>query len=98
MVHNPEFGAALRAMRLSRGLSQQSFDAVTTREHISRLERGLSYPNLRLVCDLAAVLDVHPLSLVTLAFIDHNGGQKPGDIWLQIQSELEAFRFHTSEQ
>ncbi|WP_379058963.1 helix-turn-helix domain-containing protein [Pectobacterium brasiliense] len=51
-----------------RSLSQQSFVNVTTREHLSRLERGVSSPNLTLVCEIARELDVHPMSLLALAF------------------------------
>lgn len=62
------FGAALRKLRLARGLSQQDFTDVVSREHISRLERGVSQPNLEVVEGLAAVLSVHPLSLVALSY------------------------------
>lgn len=62
------FGAALRELRLARGLSQQDFTTVVSREHISRLERGLSQPNLEVVEGLAAVLHVHPLSLLALSY------------------------------
>lgn len=88
MVRNPAFGAALKALRLSRGLSQQSFASVATREHISRLERGLSYPNLLLVCDLAAVLNVHPMSLLALAFTDED--EKPEQMWRRICADLQT--------
>ncbi len=62
------FGKALRKIRIARGLSQQDFMAVVTREHISRLERGISQPNLEIVEGLAAVLGVHPLSLLALSY------------------------------
>lgn len=62
------FGRALREIRITRGLSQQDFMTVVTREHISRLERGLSQPNLEVVEGLASVLGVHPLSLLALSY------------------------------
>ena len=43
------FGMALRELRLRRNLSQQDFAGVVTREHLSRLERGVSQPNLELI-------------------------------------------------
>lgn len=63
------FGAALRELRLRRNLSQQDFVRVVTREHLSRLERGISQPNLEVIRGLAAVLKVHPMSLLAEAFI-----------------------------
>lgn len=86
----PVFGAALKALRLSRGLSQQSFATVATREHISRLERGQSIPNLKLVCDLAAILDVHPLSLLTLAFTSEEDGQGLDEAWRRVWLDLHS--------
>lgn len=62
------FGKALRNIRIARGLSQQDFMAVVSREHISRLERGISQPNLEIVEGLAQVLGVHPLSLLALSY------------------------------
>ncbi|MGE8050017.1 helix-turn-helix domain-containing protein [Pseudomonas monteilii] len=63
-----EFGRALREIRLARGLSQQDFTSVVSREHISRLERGVSQPNLEVVEGLAAVLGVHPISLLARSY------------------------------
>jgi len=71
MEADKAFGVALRALRDQKGLSQQAFVGVVTREHLSRLERGVSQPNLQLVRELARVLDVHPLSLLLSTF-HHN--------------------------
>lgn len=63
------FGMALRELRLRRNLSQQDFAGVVTREHLSRLERGVSQPNLELIRNLSEVLNVHPMSLLAQTFI-----------------------------
>ena len=76
MDENP-FGAALRKLRLARGLSQQDFVTVVSREHISRLERGVSQPNLDVVEGLANVLGVHPLSLLALSYQQAVAGPQP---------------------
>lgn len=65
-----EFGKALRELRLRRNLSQQDFVGVVTREHLSRLERGVSQPNLEVIRGLAAVLNVHPMSLLAETFLN----------------------------
>lgn len=62
------FGAALRLLRKKRGLTQEDFDAVTGRTYLSALERGLKSPTLDKVNELASVLGVHPLSLLSLSY------------------------------
>lgn len=65
-----DFGRALRHVRTARGLPQEEFDLVSSRTYISALERGLKSPTLPKVGSLAAVLGVHPLTLIALAFVD----------------------------
>lgn len=64
------FGEALRELRLRRNLSQQDFVGVISREHLSRLERGVSQPNLEVIRGLAQVLNIHPISLLARTFIN----------------------------
>lgn len=68
------FGLALRELRERKQLSQQSFASVISREHMSRLERGVSLPNLAVVVGIAEVLGVHPMSLIALCFQKIDGG------------------------
>lgn len=85
------FGAALRKLRLARGLSQQAFVTVVSREHISRLERGVSQPNLEVVEALANVLGVHPLSLLALSYQQAVGAHQPLNALLEtIEIDLGA--------
>lgn len=63
------FGEALKELRVRRRLSQQDFAAVVTREHLSRLERGVSQPSFALIRDLCTVLNVHPMSLLAQALV-----------------------------
>ena len=62
------FGQALRTVRKSRGLTQEDFSNVSSRTYLSTLERGIKSPTLDKVSDLAKVLDVHPLTLLALAY------------------------------
>lgn len=85
------FGAALRKLRLARGLSQQAFVTVVSREHISRLERGVSQPNLEVVEALANVLGVHPLSLLALSYQQTIAAHQPLNALLEtIEIDLGA--------
>jgi transcriptional regulator with XRE-family HTH domain len=62
------FGRALRQARKAQGIPQEQFDEASSRTYISALERGIKQPTLAKVDDLAAVLGVHPLSLLTLSY------------------------------
>lgn len=74
MITN-SFGLALRDLRLARNLSQQDFSSVISREHVSRLERGVSQPNLEIVEGLARILKVHPLTLLAYSYQKGAGGK-----------------------
>lgn len=68
------FPAALRMVRKARGLSQEAFSDVSSRTYLSSLERGLKSPTLNKIAELCDVMDVHPLSLLTLAFAGDGKG------------------------
>lgn len=68
--HKNNFSEALKATRIARGLSQEAFTLVSSRTYVSSLERGLKVPTLLKVDALAEVLEVHPLTLLTLAYVD----------------------------
>jgi transcriptional regulator with XRE-family HTH domain len=84
------FGLALKKLRLARGLSQQSFLNVTTREHLSRLERGVSSPNLTLVCEIARELDIHPMSLLALTFAREESDPALRQLFATILTDLKV--------
>lgn len=63
------FGAGLQRARKSRGLTQEDFSVVSSRTYLSSLERGLKSPTISKVEELASVLEVHPLSLLMLAYL-----------------------------
>lgn len=62
------FSQALRTARKARGISQEQFDVVSSRTYISSLERGLKQPTIAKVDELAAVLELHPLTLLALSY------------------------------
>lgn len=65
--HN-NFPQALKTARNARGLSQEAFSQVSSRTYVSSLERGLKTPTLSKVDELAEVMDIHALTLLTLAY------------------------------
>lgn len=80
------FPTALKAVRKARGLSQEAFSDVSSRTYLSSLERGLKSPTLSKVSDLCEVMDVHPLTLLTLAY---GGDDKARDkLFERVRREL----------
>jgi transcriptional regulator with XRE-family HTH domain len=59
------FGAAIRAIRNRRGVSQESLalQCGLDRTYISGIERGTRNPSLTNILKIAAALDVHPAEL-----------------------------------
>jgi transcriptional regulator with XRE-family HTH domain len=64
------FAKALRLTRRARGLSQEEFDVISSRTYISALERGIKQPTINKIDELAAVLGVHPLTLMVLSYAE----------------------------
>jgi transcriptional regulator with XRE-family HTH domain len=63
------FGKALQIARKHRGLTQEDFSQVSSRTYMSTLERGLKSPTLEKVEDLAVTLEIHPITLIALAYM-----------------------------
>jgi transcriptional regulator with XRE-family HTH domain len=64
-----QFPAALKFARRSANLTQEAFALVSSRTYVSSIERGMKTPTLNKVDELAEVLGIHPLTLLTLAYI-----------------------------
>lgn len=74
-AHKNNFSEALKVTRVARGISQDSFSLVSSRTYVSTLERGLKSPTLIKVDALAEVLEIHPLTLLTLAYVDQSNAE-----------------------
>ncbi|WJM96190.1 helix-turn-helix domain-containing protein [Pseudomonas defluvii] len=60
------FAAALRAMRGTKGLTQEMVARSTSRPYVGRLEKGDSAPTLDKLQALSNALDVSPLTILAL--------------------------------
>ena len=49
-------------------MAQEEFDTVSSRTYVSELERGVRQPTIVKVDSLAATMQVHPLTLLTLSY------------------------------
>lgn len=51
-------------------MPQEAFSEVSSRTYVSALERHLKSPTLHKVDDLSAVMGLHPLTLLSLAYCE----------------------------
>ncbi|MCW3678295.1 helix-turn-helix domain-containing protein [Burkholderia cenocepacia] len=70
MRSEAKFGNALKRLREIANVTQEDFGLVSSRTYISTIERGLKSPTLGKIEQLAGVLGVHPLTLLTVAYMD----------------------------
>ncbi|MEQ0819542.1 helix-turn-helix transcriptional regulator [Pseudomonas aeruginosa] len=80
---------ALKTVRKARGLSQEAFSDVSSRTYLSTLERDLKSPTLHKLTELCEVMDVHPLTLLTLAYAGDSTNQVD-ELLARVRQELEA--------
>lgn len=85
-----DFGKALRQARKSRGLTQEDFAEVSGRTYVSSLERGLKSPTFEKIAALAHTLDIHPLTLLTLAYLNGRRGESLRGLQARVEREIEA--------
>lgn len=78
---------ALKVARKSRGLSQDAFSAVSSRTYMSTLERDLKSPTISKLIELCNVMNVHPLTLVLLAY-SNEASPKTEKLLLRVQQEF----------
>ena len=74
MAAGNSLAKALKIVRKARGLSQEAFSDVSSRTYMSTLERDLKSPTLHKLAELCEVMEIHPLTLLTLAY----GGDDKG--------------------
>lgn len=69
MEFQKALGLAIRDVRISRELSQEFFSDISSRTYMSVLEHGRKQPTVSKVNDLARAMGVHPLTILTLAYL-----------------------------
>lgn len=70
-------------------MSQEAFSDVSSRTYMSTLERDLKSPTMHKLAELCEVMDVHPLTLLTLAYAGDNTRQAD-ELLARVRQELEA--------
>lgn len=89
MAAKHSLATAIRTVRKARGLSQEAFSDVSSRTYLSSLERDLKSPTMHKLTELCAVMEVHPLTLLTLAYAG-DSTRKAEQLLAQVRQELEA--------
>ena len=87
MAAKNSLATAIRTVRKARGLSQEAFSDVSSRTYLSSLERDQKSPTMHKLTELCAVMEVHPLTLLTLAFAG-NSQHAADQLLAQIRQEL----------
>lgn len=86
MAAKYSLATALKTVRKARGLSQEAFSDVSSRTYLSSLERDLKSPTLNKLAELCEVMEIHPLTLLTLAY---GGDGKGADALIaRVKSEI----------
>ncbi len=89
MTAKNSLAAALKTVRKARGLSQEAFSDVSSRTYLSSLERNLKSPTLNKLAELCEVMEIHPLTLLTLAYAG-DSAHEADQLLAQVRQELEA--------
>jgi transcriptional regulator with XRE-family HTH domain len=84
--------SALKVARTAKELTQEDFALVSSRTYLSTLERGMKSPTLNKLEDLAQVLEIHPLTLMALAYLADPGHDSPHQLLSRISTEIDSVR------
>jgi len=87
-----KFSKALQYARKQRNLSQEDFGVISSRTYISTLERGLKSPTLTKVEDLASVMTLHPLTLLSLAYLKNQTFAEEQELFSLVSRQLDSLR------
>lgn len=82
------FSKALKTLRQAKGLTQEDFVEVTSRIYISALERGIRTPTIDKINEISGVLDIHPLTLLTLTYLNQGRIKDTDKLFKRVQKEL----------
>jgi transcriptional regulator with XRE-family HTH domain len=96
MAAKNSLAMALKTVRKARGLSQEAFSDVSSRTYLSSLERDLKSPTLNKLAELCKVMDVHPLTLLALAYAG-DSMRMADHLLAQVRQELEQIQSAAKE-
>tara|TARA_R100000789_G_scaffold98371_1_gene102118 strand:+ start:1543 stop:1989 length:447 start_codon:yes stop_codon:yes gene_type:complete len=96
MDYRQALGVSLRRVRKSRGLTQEAFTSVSSRTHMSELERGVIGITVEKLIEIAEVMEVHPLTVLLDSFSSYEG-LSPAKLLDQIALEQVTINGNSSD-
>lgn len=81
---------SLRLVRKTRGFAQDQLSDVSGRTYLSEIERGIKNPTLEKLDELAKAMDVHPLTVLTIAYLAHLREQELKALQNRVSKEAKA--------
>ncbi|WP_312703616.1 helix-turn-helix domain-containing protein [Stutzerimonas nitrititolerans] len=92
---NDALGLVIKELRQQRELPQEGLGP--SQSYISAIERGKWKPSLEKIEQIAAILSVHPASLLILAYLRQAPAGQADQILNCIQAEIEELRLPGSD-
>jgi transcriptional regulator with XRE-family HTH domain len=88
-----DFGKALTFLRAARDLKRADMGSMATAQHLRMLERNANAPSLTMVDNLAAALQVHPLTLLALSYcLEEEDNSRFEEMMGQVFNEVDSLR------
>ena len=81
---------SLRLVRKSRGLAQDQLSDVSGRTYLSEIERGIKNPTLEKLDELAKAMNVHPLTILAIAYLPNLREQELDGLQNRVGKEAKA--------
>lgn len=76
-------------MRVALGISQEEFDAVSSRTYVSAVERGIYAPTFAKIDLLVRELGVHPLTVLVLAYAKSPGTADIDEVLQWVKNDIQ---------
>lgn len=81
---------SLRLVRKARGLAQDQLSDVSGRTYLSEIERGVKNPTVEKIDALAKAMNVHPLTLLTIAYLPQLKAQGLDSLQQRVNKEVKV--------
>lgn len=78
---------SLQLIRKAKGFAQDHLSEVSGRTYLSEIERGIKNPTIEKIDALARAMDVHPLTVLVIAYLPHLREQDLGGLLGRISKE-----------
>jgi transcriptional regulator with XRE-family HTH domain len=83
-----DFGGALQRLREARGVTQEDLLPRSSRRSVGRIEHGGQVPSFRTIDRLAEGLEIHPLTLIVLAYCQNSSSAAVTQMFDEVKSDL----------